>query len=92
MLESSSRSALQRLCYLVDLNSSDNPNDVNQVCERGLRGQTYGSVQAFTHKVGVVWDGAGEAHTADGAESSPASFHIQKSGNRVSDSLTTASC
>lgn len=54
-------------CYLVDLHSSDNPDDLDQVCQRGLWGQADGSVQGFTHEVGMVRDGAVEGPTADGA-------------------------
>lgn len=51
--------------YLVDLHSSHDPNDLDQVCERGLRGQADGSIQVFTHKMGMVWDVAVEGQPAE---------------------------
>lgn len=51
--------------YLVDLRSSHDPNDLDQVCERRLRGQADGSVQVFTHKVGMVRDVAVEGQPAE---------------------------
>lgn len=51
--------------YLVDLHSSHDPNDLDQACERGLRGQADGSVQVFTHKVGMVWHVAVEGQPVE---------------------------